>query len=86
MGHLDCSGDGVTPFVPRKQQLVFLFRIPLSRLCLPVGRSRRMLRQKRLATSSSLYTSPLSPFDTVEISCGIFGSRRQAPPSKDHHP
>jgi len=26
-------------------KLVFLFRIPLSLLCLPVGRGRRMLRQ-----------------------------------------
>jgi hypothetical protein len=27
MGHLDCSGDGVTPFVPRKQQLVFPYSL-----------------------------------------------------------
>ena len=37
MGYLDCTGYAVTPFVPRKRQLVFLFRIPLSLLCVPVS-------------------------------------------------
>jgi hypothetical protein len=77
MGHLDCSGDGVAPFVPRKTGFSFPYSLVPA---VSTGRARSAhVTTKRLATSS-----PLSPFGTVEISCGIFGSRRQTPPSIDH--
>jgi hypothetical protein len=72
----------VTRFVRRKQQL--FFRIPLSLLCLPVGRGRRMLRQNGFQLPRRYTPRRYHRLALPNYLAGFFGSRRQAPPSIDH--